>query len=89
MKVWYTIDRLSIIRNFDLSNKIKRDFFHIDTNKTLREKATWEVHKNAIHSLEQILEATSHKTATQRALTSQFTNHPGKTGTAEKANTNS
>ena len=36
---------------------------HMDTNKMHREKAIWELHKNAAHRLEQIVEATSHQTA--------------------------
>ena len=44
--------------------------------KTLREKATWKLHKNAMSYLEQILEATPHKTMAVWPLTSHFKNHP-------------
>ncbi len=35
----------------------------MDVNKTLREKAIWELQKNALCCLEQNLKATPHKTA--------------------------
>ena len=35
---------------------------HMDAEKTYREKAKREMHKNAMSYIEQILEATSHKT---------------------------
>ena len=36
---------------------------HMDTNKTERERARWELHKNAIFCFEQILEEAPYKTA--------------------------
>ena len=36
---------------------------HMDADKTFREKAWWELHKNTTTYIEQSLEATSHKTA--------------------------
>ena len=36
---------------------------HIVADKAYREKPRWELHKNATSYIEQILEATSHKTA--------------------------
>ena len=45
----------------------------MDTKK-FREKAQWELHKNAACYLEQILEATSHKTAAVWPPTSHLTN---------------
>ena len=35
---------------------------HMDANNILRENARWELHKNAVCYLEQILEATPHET---------------------------
>ena len=52
---------------------------HMDANKTHREKARWEVHKNAASYFKQILEATSYKTEAIQPLASQCTNHPSKT----------
>ena len=43
---------------------------HMDADKTYREKARLELHKNATSYTEQILEATPHKTATVLSLTS-------------------
>ena len=74
-KVWTAIDRLSAIWKYDLSNKMKQDFFQaavmsillyrctpMDVDKTYREKARQELHKNAMSYIEQILEATPHDT---------------------------
>ena len=47
----------------------------MDANKTHREKARWELHKNAMYNSEQILEATPHKTAAVQPLTSHFKNY--------------
>ena len=41
-------------------------------NKTPREKAKWELNKNARYCFEQILEATPHKTAAVWPLTSHL-----------------
>ena len=49
------------------------------TNKTHGEKARVELNKNATCSFEQILEATPHKTAAVRSLTSDLKNHLSKT----------
>ena len=59
---WTAIDRLSVIWKSDLSDKIKRYVYN--------EKARRELHENAMSYVEQILEATSHKTAPVRASTS-------------------
>ena len=37
----------------------------MDAYKMLSEKARWELHKNAMYRLEQILEATAHKTTVE------------------------
>ena len=42
---------------------------HMDADSEYREKAWRELRKNATSYIEQILEATSHKTATVRPLT--------------------
>ena len=42
------------------------------TNKTYREKARWELHKNATCCSEQILDTTPHKTATVQQPTSNL-----------------
>ena len=42
---------------------------HMEADKTYREKARQELHKNATSYIEQILEATSQKTAAVRPLT--------------------
>ena len=35
----------------------------MDANKAYEEKVWWQLHKNAMSSVEQVLEATPHKTA--------------------------
>ena len=40
---------------------------HIDRNKMYREKAGWELHKNATSYFDQILEAAPHKTTAVRS----------------------
>ena len=50
----------------------------MDTNKMHRENARWEIHKNAMNSLEEILDATLHKTTALWSLTSHLENHPSK-----------
>ena len=49
------------------------------TYKTHREKARWELHKNAVSYLEQILEATPHETTAVLPLTSHLKNYSNKT----------
>ena len=51
---------------------------HMDTDKTYREKARWEQHKNTKSYREQILEATPHETTAVWPLTSHLRNHPSK-----------
>ena len=51
---------------------------HVNSNETHREKARWELHKNAT-SFEKILVAALHKTIALRPLAFHFTNHPSKT----------
>ena len=85
-KAWTAIDRLSIIWKSDLSDKIKRNFchaavvsigiHHMDADKTYREKARRELHKNATSYTEQILEATPHEKTAARPFTSHLKNHP-------------
>ena len=90
MKPWATINRLSIIWKSNLSDEIKMDFFTVVAlsillygctihNKTHREKARWELHKNDTSYFEQILEAKPHETTAARPLTSHLKKHPYKT----------
>ena len=92
VKVWSTIDRLLIIWQSNLSDKIKWDFFqavavfillHRYTTWTLKKthwaQAWWELQKNATCCLEQILEATPHKTAAVQSSACHFPNHSRKT----------
>ena len=51
----------------------------MDANKMHREKARWELYKNATSYFEQILEVTPHKTIAAQPLTSHLKNHPSKT----------
>ena len=64
--------------------------YRMDANKMRWEKAKWELHKNPVCYLEQILEVTPHKTA---ALTIYLSSHSSKMnmtwGTDGKARTNS
>ena len=76
-KPWTAIDRLLIIWKSDLVDKIKCNFFLAVVMSILldgcitwmlieciKKKARWELHENAMSYIEQILEVTSHKTAT-------------------------
>ena len=84
VKAW----RLSINWKSDLSDKIKRDFFQAVVvsiliygcaNEMHGEKARWKLYKNVSYCFEQIMEATLHKTAAVRPLTSYLTTHSSKT----------
>ena len=52
---------------------------HIDADKAYREKAGQELHKNTTSQIEQILDATSYKTAAVRPPTSHLESHSNKT----------
>ena len=58
---------------------------HMDTNKMHREKTRLELQKNVACCLEQILEATSPKTAVIEPLTSHLTSHSCKTNEISRA----
>ena len=45
---------------------------HMDTDKTYKEKAWWELYNNTTSYIEQILEATSHETTALQPLTSHL-----------------
>ena len=81
-KAWTAIDRLSVIWKSDLTNKVKRSFFqaiwmhYMDANKTYREKAWQQLHKNAVSNTEQILEAEPNKAAAVRPPTTHHENYP-------------
>ena len=87
-KAWTAIDRLSIIRKSDLTDKMKQFFpgsgridtavwmHHLDANKTAGEEARQQLHKNAANNIEQVLAATPHKTPTIRPPASHHENYP-------------
>ena len=50
---------------------------HMDTNKMHREKGRWELHKNDVHCLKQILKATLARLAVQPPAF-HFINHSSK-----------
>ena len=51
---------------------------HLNSVKMQREKARWELHKNAISCLEKIWETAPHKTSAIWSLNFHHTNHPNK-----------
>ena len=51
---------------------------NLDSNKTLGEKAWWELHKNAASCFKQISEVAPHKTAVACPFNSHHTSHPNK-----------
>ena len=77
-KAWTAINKLSIIWNSNLTDKMKRFLpgscrvdtaewmHHLDTNKIAGEEARRQLHKNPASNLEQVLAATPHKTPTVR-----------------------
>ena len=48
----------------------------MDFYKTPKEKARWELHKDAAYCFEQILKAATYKAAGLRLLTTHHTSHP-------------
>ena len=68
VKVWNAIDELSIIRKsykkriLSTCSCVHNTIWmhHMDTSKTYWENAKWELYKNVMHCLEQILEAVHH-----------------------------
>ena len=78
-------DGLSVIWKSDLTDRIKHSFFqtnpaiwmlYVDPVKTYREKARRQLHKNTTSNIEQVQEATLHKTAAIRPPTSHHENYP-------------
>ena len=57
----------------------------MDPNITHREKGRWQLHKNAVCCLQQILEAMTHKAAAVQTPTSHLTNHLSKTNKTYRA----
>ena len=51
---------------------------HLDSDKTLREKVRWELHKDAACCFEEILEAAPYTIATVQLLTSYLAKYPSK-----------
>ena len=67
-KAWTAIDKLSVIRKSDLTDKMKRSFFqgavdtalwihHLDANKTARKEARRQLHKDIASNIKQVLAA--------------------------------
>ena len=89
---WTAINWLSVEWKLVLSDKIKRNFFQavvmsillygctpLTLTKVNREKTSQELYKDAKSYIEQLLEATSHKTAAARLPTSHLKNWTKKT----------
>ena len=86
-KGWTVIERSSIIWKSDQFDKIKCDFFQAVAASILQYGCTtWMITKHMVkklyenymrmvHDLEEILEATTDKTATVQLLNSHLTNH--------------
>ena len=84
-KAWTALNRLSIIWKSEITDKMKRSFFHVavvsilycmDANKTAGEEARRQLHKNVASNIEQVLVATPHKTPTIRPPASHHENYP-------------
>ena len=91
-KICTATDMLSVIWKSDLSNKIKRNFFQaavvsillyecttLTLTQCIEKKAWRQLPQNPANCIEQILEATSHKTAAVWPPTSHLSNHPSPT----------
>ena len=86
--VWTAIDRLSIIRKSDLTDKMKRSFFQAAVVSILLygwtfwtltkrlEKLDGNLHKNFASNIEQAIAATPHKPPTLRPPSSHHENYP-------------
>ena len=82
-KAWTAIDKLSVIWKSNLTDKMKRSgrvdtavwMHHLDANKTAREEARRQLHKNIASNIEQVLAATPHKAPTIRPPTSHHENY--------------
>ena len=82
--LWFIYKKIIIIINYSnveflTSYSTIAWLHHLDFIKRLREKAKWELLKDAACCFEKIQEAASHKTVAVRLPTSYFTNHPSKT----------
>ena len=49
---------------------------YMDTNKTYGEKVWWQLLKNAVSNIKQILEGATHKATAVRPLTTDPENYP-------------
>ena len=82
MKAWTAIDRLSIIWKSDLTDKRKCSFLQAAVISILLYGCTtwtlarWQLHKNVVSNIEQVLAATPHKAPTIRPPTSHHENYP-------------
>ena len=90
MKVTLKSEVIGVTRN--LTDKMKRSFFqaavvsillygcrYLDANKTAREEAKQQLHKNVASNIEQVLAATPHKAPTIRPPASHQENYLSKT----------
>ena len=87
-KAWTAIDKLSIIWKSDLTDKMKQFLpgsghvntavwmHYLDANKMTGEEARWQLHKNVVNNIEQVLVATPHKAPTIRPPASHHENYP-------------
>ena len=80
-KAWTAFDKLSVIWKSNLTDKIKCSFFQAAVVSILlygryKEKAWQQLHKNSVSCIEQVLEATPHKTAAVRPPTTHHENYP-------------
>ena len=86
-KAWTVIDRPSVIWKswpikwngiFPTSGRIDTAVWmhYMDANKTYAEKAWWQLPKNAVSNIEQVLEAPPHKAAAVRPLPTNYENYP-------------
>ena len=58
------------------SQSAAKPMHYMDTNKTYREKAWWQLPKNAASNIKQVLDAVLHKAAAVRPLTTHHENYP-------------
>ena len=83
-KAWTTIDKLSVIWKSGLTDEIKRSFFQaVVVSILLYGCTTWtltkvwrQLQKNAVSCIEQVLEATPHKTVALRPPITHHKNYP-------------
>ena len=77
IKVWPAIDSLSVTWKSDLTDNIKCSFFQAAVMSILLYGR--HLHKNTASNIEQVLEATFHKTAAVQPPTTHHENYPSQT----------